>query len=635
MVKAYLDSYNKITIYVSKNYYSGKFNSLYLLTDYGPVKLPDLILVNGSNNCNEYKIDLEENFIELGKEYYLVNEYGFKVLLEYRYITKDERFKKETFTNEYLGCKYNNEYTEFTIWAPVSSEVLLYVNGTYYKMEKQESVFKCVVNGDLDGASYYFLVKNNGKINKVLDPYSFSYNIDQSASVVIDLEKIIPNKKLSLSSKKSKVIYEVNIRDFSSLKNIKYKSKFLGVVDEECIEHLNNLGIEYVQLMPINYFNGDVYNSDIFYNWGYNPFLYGVCHPNYVYSVEDSYAVINECKEMINKLHENGMKVVLDVVFNHVENREDNILNMIVPYYYYLMKDNKISNGSYCGFDLDSTAPMMKRLIKDMCVRWVKLYGADGFRFDLMGILDYKVINEIYDDLKAIKENIVMYGEGWNMPCLMEDENKGIIANASKMKNIFFFNDYYRESLKYDYLGEDVLKGEYLSDNVKYFSASQSVNYLECHDNYTYYDLQKYVELRDEKFAVKRQLFKNLVILLSNGYAFYHSGQEFFRSKQGVENSYCSLDYINGFDWNKLYKYSKEVNVIEKMVRIREKHNLFMANYIYRNDNDVIRLNSEDLEIVMNLSDKVVKLEDKEILLSTSKKQLDKYDLVVYKVKGV
>jgi len=635
MVKAYLDSYNKITIYVSKNYYNGKINSLYLLTNYGPEKLLDLILVNNTNSYNEYEITLNEEFVELGKEYYLVNEYGFKVLLQYRYITKDEKFRKETYTNEYLGCKYEKEYSEFSVWAPISSEVILVIDDSkHYKMERLDNIYRIRIEGDLEKANYYFLIKNNGKFSKVLDPYSYSYNIDQSASVVIDLNKVIESEQININ-KKSKVIYEVNVRDFTSLKNFKYRSKFLGVIDEESIEHLDNLGIEYLQLMPINYFNGDVYNSDNFYNWGYNPYLFGVPHPNYVYSIEDSYAVINECKEMINGLHKKGIKVILDVVFNHVENREDNVLDVIVPYYYYLMKDNKISNGSFCGFDLDSTAPMMNRLIKDMCKRWVKLYGADGFRFDLMGILNCKTMNEVYEEIKAINSNSFIYGEGWNMPSLMDDKDKATIANFNKIKNIAFFNDYYRESLKYDYVGENVIKGDYLSNNKNYFKANQSINYLECHDNYTYYDLQKYVELRDEKFAVKRQLFKNLVILLSNGYSFYHSGQEFFRTKLGVENSYCSGDNINGFDWNKLYKQDKEVNLIEKMIRIREKYNLFMANYNYKNENDVVYLVSDNLKMVLNLSNKAVKLEDYEILLTTSKKQLEKYDLVVYKVKGV
>jgi len=631
MVKAYLDSYNKITIYVSKNYYNGKINSLYVLTNYGPEKLPDLNLVNSSANYNEYTILLTEDFVELGKEYYLINEYGYKVFLEYRYITKDERFRRETYTDEYLGCKYNKEFSEFSVWAPISNEVLLVINDNdYYKMERAGNVFKYTVNQNLKGVSYYFLIKNNGKFNKVLDPYCYSYNFDQSASVVVDLDEVIKSKNILLG-KKSKVIYEVNVRDFSSLKKDKYRSKFLGVIDEENIEHLDNLGIEYLQFMPINYFNGDVYNSEMFYNWGYNTYLYGVPHPNYIYNIEDSNAVINECKEMINRLHEKGIKVVIDVVFNHVENREDNVLNLIVPYYYYLMKDNNISNGSYCGFDLDSTAPMMKRHIIDICSRWVKLYGVDGFRFDLMGILDYKTMNEVYEYMKSLNEDIIIYGEGWNMPSLMEDENKAILTNANKIKNIMFFNDYYRESLKYDYLGENVVKGNYILSNKKIFDFSQSINYLECHDNYTYYDLQKYVELRDEKFAIKRQLFKNLVILISNGYAFYHSGQEFFRTKFGVENSYCSLDNVNGFDWNKLYKHNKEVSIIEKMIRIREKHNLYMADYKYCDDNSVITLKSNQITIIINLSDKIVKLEDKEILLSTCNKHLEKYDLVIYK----
>ena len=630
MIKAYLDSYNKITINVNKNYYGGKISSLYMLTKYGPQKLKELELSEKFEDYIEYILDFDEE-IDLGEEYFLLDDYGFKFLLEYRYITKTERFKQETFTNEFLGCCYAKEETIFSIWAPISNEVLLVLNGGgYYKMRRKGSVFSCVVSKNIEKYEYYYLVKNNGKYVKVLDPYSYSYNYDQSASVVVDLNKVEKNVDLMVD-KKSKVIYEANVRDFSSSKKGNYRSKFLGVVDEESLEYLSNLGIEYLQLMPINYFNGDVYNSDNFYNWGYNPYLHGVCHPNYVYSVENPYAVINECKIMINELHKKGIKVTIDVVFNHLENRGDNILNLIVPNYYYLMKDGKFSNGSFCGVDLDSRAPMMNRFIKDICKRWVSLYGVDGFRFDLLGILDYGTINEVYDELKTIKPDIFVYGEGWNMPSLMAEEDKAVMTNSDKMKNIGFFNDYYRESLKYDYIGKHVINGDYVLKDKVYFDFSKSINYLECHDNYTYYDLQTYVELREEKFALKRQLFKNLIILISNGYAFFHSGQEFFRTKHGCENSYCKLDDINTFDWNRMYKYSKEVNVVEKMMKIREKYNLFASKYEYINESDIIKLNNEDVRIVINMSNRIVPLEKQEILLTTNKKQLEKYDLVIYK----
>ena len=401
MIKAYLDSYNQIKVNVSKNYYSGKISSLYMLTKYGPQKLKELQLSEKFEDYIEYIVEFDFD-IELGEEYYLVDEYGFKFLLEYRYITKSEKFRKETYTSEMLGCHYQKEETVFSLWAPISNEVILVLNGCEcYKMKREENVYKCVVSRNLDKNEYYYLVKNNGKYSKVLDPYAYSYNYDQSACVVVDLDKVKKNVALEIN-KKSKVIYEANVRDFSSSKKGNYKSKFLGVVDEESLNYLDNLGIEYLQLMPINYFNGDVYNSESFYNWGYNPYLYGVPHPNYVYSLENSYAVINECKEMINKLHKKGIKVTLDVVFNHLEDRDDNILNMLVPNYFYLIKDGKFSNGSFCGVDLDSTAPMMNRFIKDMCKRWVKLYDVDGFRFDLLGILDYRTINELYDELKVI-----------------------------------------------------------------------------------------------------------------------------------------------------------------------------------------------------------------------------------------
>ena len=629
MIKAYLDSYSKITVYVGKNYYDGKINSLYLLTEYGPVKLGDLNFVNSNEKYNEYSIVLQED-MELGKEYYLVSDYGYKVLLEYRYITKSEKFRKNTYTDEKLGYEYSKDSTSFSIWAPVSSDVILVVNDSYYKMKRYGNIFKYEVIGDLNKYEYYFIVKNNGKYSKVMDPYAYSYNFSQSACVVIDLNELVKTENLK-NSKKSKTIYETSVRDFSSSKAFKYKGKFLGVVDEESIDYLDNLGIEYVQFMPINYFDGDVYNSSDFYNWGYNPYMYGVCHPNYVYNLENPYSVVNECKEMINKLHSRGIKVTIDMVFSHIENREDNLYNLVVPYYAYLMENNKISNGSYCGFDIDSSAPMVKRFFVDICKRWVNLYNVDGFRFDLMGIMNYETMNDIYNELRNIKENIFVYGEGWNMPCLMSDDDKAIINNASKMKNISFFNDYYRESLKYDYLGENVIRGNYESNSNIIFNYNQSINYLECHDNYTYYDLQKYVELRDEKLCIKRQTFKNLIILLSNGYAFFHSGQEFFRTKKGCENSYAKLDDINTFDWNKLYKYSKEVNLVEKMIKIREKHHLFDIEYKYKNDNNVIYLDSNNLSVVINMSNKNIKVEDKEVLLTTNKNNLEKYDLVIYK----
>lgn len=630
MIKAYLDSYNKITLEVSKNYYGGKINSLYISTKYGLEKMQNLEEQNKQGQFVEYVADFETP-IELGEEYYLIDDHGFKFLLEYRYITKDDRFKKETYTDEYLGYKYSKQETTFSLWAPISNDVVLVLNnGGYFKMRKNGSVFSCVISKNLDKYEYYYLVKNNGKYVKVLDPYSYSYNYDQSASVVVDLNKIDKNVEISID-KKSKVIYELNVRDFSSSKKGQYRGKFLGTTDEECLQYLDNLGVEYVQLMPINYFNGDVYNSELFYNWGYNPYLHGVPHPNYVYSVEDPYAVVNECKKMINQMHKRGIKVTLDVVFNHLENREDNILNLIVPYYYYLMKGDKISNGSYCGVDLDSEAPMMTRFIKDICNRWVKLYDVDGFRFDLMGILSHRSMNEIYEELRSVKSSVFVYGEGWNMSSLMNDSEKAIMTNSSKMKNIAFFNDYYRESLKYDYVGEYVVCGKYISNNKAYFDFTQSINYLECHDNYTYYDLQTCVELRDEALAIKRQIFKNLIILISNGYAFYHSGQEFFRTKKGCENSYCKLDDINTFDWNRMYKYNKEVNLVEKMIKLREKYNLFSNLYKYSNEDGVIRLINADVNIVINLSDKVVAHDKKEILLTTDKKNLSKYDLAIYR----
>jgi pullulanase len=226
MIKAYLDSYNQITLNVSKNYYGGKINSLYMLTKYGPQKLQEAQVSNKFEDYIEYSVRFDEN-LELGEEYYLVDEHGFKFLLEYRFITKEEQFREDTFTNETLGCVYFKEKTVFTIWAPISKDVILVLNGSEcYKMRRQGNIFICSVSKNLDKCEYYFLVKNNGKYVKVLDPYSYAYNFDQSASVVVDLKKVKKNVEMVIN-KQSKVIYEANVRDFSSGKQGMYSKKFL------------------------------------------------------------------------------------------------------------------------------------------------------------------------------------------------------------------------------------------------------------------------------------------------------------------------------------------------------------------------------------------------------------------------
>lgn len=604
MIKAYLDSYNEIKIKVSKDYNNGIIQSLYLLTAYGPEMIGQVEKTDETEKNINYiiKINLKLN---LGEEYYLLDEHGYKFLLEYRFITKTKKFIDDTYTNEYLGYKYSQSNTSFSLWAPVSSEVLLVVNDNYYKMKKNNSVFNYTVEGDLEGHSYFFMVKNNGVYNKVLDPYSYSYNFDQSASVVVDLAKIEEAKEMEYETK-SKVIYEVSVRDFSSSKKGKYKGKFLGTIDEENIEHLTNLGIEYLQLMPINYFNGDVYNNGEFYSWGYNANLFGVPHCNYVYNSENGKEVINECKKMITTLHDNGIKVLIDLPFDHLENRNDNNLNLITPYYFYLMdKENVVVKED--KIYLDCNTPMMKRFIVDMCARWIKLYGVDGFRFNLSKSLN-AAIKDIYKSLREYKRNVFISSEG-----LMNNY-------------ILSFNDKYKEKL----IKEEIDQCIFMDDNI----FNYPINYIEKHDGYTYYDFLTKIENKKDEEARKIQLFKTLVLLMSNGYAFMNSGQEFYRTKKGNNNSCNSLDNVNTFDWNRLYKYSKDVNLIEKMIRIREKYSLFDMNYEYKNDNGVITLSFKGIKIVLNLSNEDISLENNEILLATNSEILKKYDLVIYKSKG-
>lgn len=656
LIEAILRTKDTIEVSIHKKYLYNGSRYFYLFENGNFVKELHIERITETNNHFRYIVnDLPQ--LKIGQDYEIQDDRNTFCSIDCSVLMKEMSYDHLYKFDGEMGAIYHPNHTIFRVFSPLASSINLVLfhknNKEIYAMKKRDNgIFYYNAIGDYDGFEYLYQVKVNGKYVESIDPYTRSTTLHSRRGVVINPNKYdyeFNDDKLSpLASPCSSVIYEMSVRDFTSSihTSIKHKGKYLGLTETNKVstgnnkvglDYLSDLGVTHVQLLPVTDFltTNDQFPENT-YNWGYDSGNMFALEGSYSSNPSDPYSRIHEFKKVVSSLHERNIRVIVDMVFNHQFTVENSSFEKILPNYYFRFNpDGTLSNGSFCGNEFESRRYMARKFIVDTCLMFVKEFHVDGFRFDLMGILDIDTVNEVCEYVKSIKSNILVYGEGWDMPSFIDEDKKSTITNAKKLKNIGFFNDYYRESLKYDYLGENVIKGNYMISDEKIFDANQSINYLECHDNYTYYDLQTYVELRDEKYAMKKQLFKNLIILISNGYAFYHSGQEFFRTKQGIENSYCSLDKINGFDWNKLYKHSKEVSLIEKMIRIREKHNLFMSNYKYKNENNVITLKTNDVEIVINLSDKVVKLEDKEVLLSTSKKNLEKYDLVVYRSKGV
>ena len=399
------------------------------------------------------------------------------------------------------------------------------------------------------------------------------------------------------------MIYELHIRDFTIDPAIKnpLKGKFLGLL-ENCktpdghstgLEYLKELGVTHIQLQPIYDFGSvDELNPDTLYNWGYDPVQYNIPEGWYSTDPNDPYKRINELRQLIDEIHHAGMRVTMDVVYNHVYDVDTFPFNKLVPGYFFRYDERGIlTNVSGCGNDVASEKRMAHKFILDSIRYWVRNFNLDGFRFDLMGLLDVDTINEAVMIMKNADPNGIVYGEGWNMPSNIPDEMRANMNNYMLMPNVGFFNDKFRDLLKGSQWNKTLGfaaggKTSYLDilylvtgssiDNYLFDSPNQSINYVECHDNYTFRDFVSKVapEMSEEVVKDYAKLALSMV-LISQGVPFIHAGQEFFRSKQGVENSYNSPDDINTVYWSLADENWDMVEMVKDLISIRKEYNIF------------------------------------------------------------
>ncbi len=558
-------------------------------------------------------IDIQAN------EFVQINDQDYP--LEIGLVTLKDQFDKKFRYDGPLGYIYSKDETSFYLFTPVAKEVRLVVGEEVYPMTYEEPIWKITVKGDLEKLTYHYQVRLYQTFEDVKDPYANAATT--FGNTIIDWKNSHQMKKTPIKVKKytDAVIYEGHVRDMSITLDVENPGTFDGLIEPSkklngtVVDYVKKLGMTHLQLLPIYDFElVDEWDKSNRYNWGYNPSQYFVLEGWFAKNPDDPYDRINGLKHVIEYAHSIKLGVNMDVVYNHVFNHHTFPYDHLVPGYFYRHNDqNQMTNSSYCGNDLETRHYMVRRLIVDSLRQWAEEFQMDGFRFDLMGLLDLDTMRLIEIELKKVNPNIMLYGEGWNMDTAVPNRLRSNMYHQAEFKYYAHFNDDFRNTLKGKLDTEEIgfaMGGHQYQHTMKLVTGSnhmftyptQSINYVECHDNLTFYDRMVKnhgFEFPDFKVA---QDFANHLIAISQGVPFYHAGQEFYRSKKGVENSYESSDDINKILWR---PYEFGVKQLTKLLKIRKKYKLYrLPTY----DDQKVTIKKEGKLLVYTLEDEKDKL---------------------------
>jgi type I pullulanase len=563
--------------------------------------------------------------LSVQKEHHVVVDYGDPAITNGISVFDAEFDLHFAYEGEDLGVRYTPEETRFRLWAPTASEVkvLLYPDWTSTFVEELHmtrdvgGTWTLCHEGDYKGISYTYKVKIGEQWNEAVDPYAKAVGVNGDRGAIVDLAETNPNRltenKPPLESPVDAVIYELHLRDLSihPYSGISYPGKYLGLTEEGTkgpkniptgLDHIRNLGVTHVQLLPVyDYATESVDESKLDipqYNWGYDPKNYNVPEGSYATDPYDPSVRIKEMKQMIQMLHDKGIRVIMDVVYNHVYDWYLINFTKLVPGYYLRYKDDgTLSDGSFCGNEFASERKMARKFIVDSVLHWVREYHIDGFRFDLMGLMDIETMNEIRRRLDEVDPSILMIGEGWNMNTVLRAEKRANQNNAALLPGIGQFNDGHRDAIKGSiFIHEnkafisgasgfenDIRKGVAggipYDRKLRHFAIEpvQSVNYAECHDNHTMWDklLLSTEGMMGDEDRIGMHRLGSAIVLTSQGIPFIHAGQEFLRTKNGVENSYNSPDEVNWLDWERCAAHTVDVKYMQRLIRLRREHPAF------------------------------------------------------------
>lgn len=570
----------------------------YLETNQGPLAILPVKLSSAAHEKEDYF--LSPIPLELGKEYRICDETGSSSLLYYGEIVRKPIFDQTfTYDGDDLGSFYTPSQTQFKFWAPISQDVTLHIQGQVHSMTRTENgVWELLLKGDWEGASYHYEFRVNGIERRIHDPYALSSLANSGDSLVIDRKKITRpiTRAANQLDPTDAIIYEMSVRDFSVQKEagFKHPGKFTALTESPQLngeklgfDYIRHLGITHVQLLPVYDF-GSVDEEDQFkaYNWGYDPVQYNVPEGSYTSDPNDPYARILELQETIATYHKANLSVIMDVVYNHVYKADEYAFEQIVPGYFYRYDTNgERTNGTFCGNDVASERAMVRRYIKQSLKQWVELYGFDGFRFDLMGILDIQTMTEIAEELRNIYPNIYLYGEGWKMDTGLSEERLAHQYKASELPAYGFFSDNFRDTIKRTLLAGHRRDSQYLENDfaniltanvgkigpAHFMQPQQAIQYVECHDNATvfdYFQIEKGQVSLEERKALSRLALH--LVLLAQGVPFIHAGQEFYRSKGLEENTYNLPNSLNQLDWTSLANCQEEISFVKELMAYRK-----------------------------------------------------------------
>ena len=521
---------------------------------------------------------------------------------------------------------YSPNETVFKLFAPADAECFVVTDNDSIRMTlAADSIWTATLKGDHKGKTYQFSV--NGQRSPGV--FAKAVTVNGEKGVIIDMKDTDPkgwaDDKHVLRPHQDNVIYEMHHRDFSIARpDAKHPGKFLALTEPWAIQHLKDLGINAVHILP-SYDYGSVDEtrlSDNKYNWGYDPVNYNVPEGGYSTDPFKPEVRIREFKQMVQALHQAGIAVILDVVYNHTYDiNHSNFQRTYPDYYYRKTEEGTYSNGSGCGNETASDKPMMRKFMEESVRYWFDEYHVDGFRFDLMGVHDIETMNAIRKMMDDIDPNILIYGEGWSAgACALPNEQLGMKANMQQMPHIAAFSDEIRDALRGPF--SDDKEGGFLAgvpnceESLKYgitgaiahpqvdmtqvnysktpwaTEPTQMISYVSCHDDMCLVDRLKTSMpgiTMDE--LIRLDLLAQTAVLTSQGIPFMLSGEELLRDKKGVHNSYESPDSINRLDWSNLQKYPQVFEYYQRLIALRQHHAAFRLG-----NADLVRKHLEFLE---------------------------------------
>lgn len=544
-----------------------------------------------------------------------------------------------------LGLTLSKTSSTFKIWSPTAEKVslLLYHSSSaaspfqVIEMEKGlQGTWAKTVAKNLKGVYYVFKIFTHGKwMNEVPDPYAKAVGTNGKRAVVLDLKETNPigwnaDTSPNFSNRKNlpknigglptdAIIYEMHLRDFTmdQQSGIQARGKYIGLTEaatmniagvQTGLDHLQEMGVTHVHLLPVfDFYSIDESKKDSSqYNWGYDPLNYNTPEGSYSSNPDDGTTRIKEFKQMVKALHQKNIRVVMDVVYNHTMLTENSYFNQLVPGYYYRQnQDGTFSNASACGNETASERPMMRKFMLESLKYWIKEYHIDGFRFDLMGIHDIETMNMISNELRALKPDILLYGEGWTAGASpLPDSLRALKKNAYQLSHIAVFSDDVRDAIKGSVfeksdkgfasgkpgMEESIKFGITAScqhpqvnySKVNYSKApyaknpSQVISYVDCHDNNVLWDKLAISNGSDsESDRIEMHKLALSIVLTSQGIPLLHAGTEFLRSKNGVENSFNAPDDINKINWFDKADHMDVCQYVRNLITMRRNHPAF------------------------------------------------------------